>query len=114
MSSSEWGGSCHSHLCHWDQNTCDFTQQLAEGCEELSCTGGWKSGERGGVPVFWEERGQLSLLSGKEDEQSLGKCQMETRGASHTTQLVHLLKLYPTETGGEGKALRILELLGRK
>lgn len=39
---------------------CDFTQQLAEGCEELSCTGGWKSGEWGGDPgtvsVVWVGR----------------------------------------------------------
>jgi hypothetical protein len=36
---------------------CDFTQQLAEGCEEVSCTGGWKC---------WEGTLELSPFSEEE------------------------------------------------
>ena len=45
---------------------CDFTQQQAEGCEELSCTGGWKSGEGapelclGGAAVAGERDRKMS------------------------------------------------------
>lgn len=63
--------------------SCDFTKQLVEGCEELSCAGGWRSREWGGgagtVSVFWGKRGRTTMTSEweKDTEQSLGNCQIE-------------------------------------